>query len=877
MTQVSPALYSQVTIKEMMASELTPTTGPSSTLSHTTNTFVGSSTSEDDESSTNTALFVQPQRNGRKTEGNGHYIPAFQDHEEDRTIVIDLTEERQYVSRNTPDDRTPSNGSALQERPAQHAIENGLFPAERSPSLSDLGPHEDDGGRFLISRMLNGRTESVLLSPVHSISVASLNENEDDFQAVISEHDELVDARTKREDGEPDKDDGHEMGPSNDSNDDNVHEGPESPHLVHHEQEPLSKTFQRILSSSSTVATRGTASIGPGLLQSRPSKELGGYDEEAKGLSEDERDQREEKPNEPNEFPFQALSFATKLPELPNIKPSNTHQEPKPILRPAMGNSAFSPVTTPPSLDSSGGRLFRPKELNTLRAIRGVGPDAHSRNGDLIPSMTSELSTNVPALAPPPPPPLPLGLNAITTSASNSSSSSSNENSNHLVLHNKGRSRSLKRDGPLSLFTYNSNDLSLDSPSLISANANSHFQSMSSSGRLRSGFVAAMGRGGIDGSLDRRLASQIHRTVTRKSQSNDFLDRIDVSRGTTSSSELRARGTRVKAKMNKIEKNLYLGNMEAATDVILLESHGITHIITLDSVPLPRKISSFLPKIKNLHIQVTDLPDEDILSFITSALAFINEGIASGGNVLVHCFRGKSRSATVVTAFIMQKYNLSFEQALARVKAKRDCVNPHQGFLAQLKLYESMDYHLDPSNVQFKMFKLRLASERMRKAKILFRDSLENVLDEDPGERGSARGHYSQLYKCKKCRRTLATSHNVIPHVIGESPDWANGKWSLPAEEVFEGASDIGLELCSQSVFINPIRWMQSEIKQNLSGRLYCPNCQAKVGQYTWIKGCQCSSCKAILIPAFQLDVTEIIFKTKSRYLQSSGREPVVV
>jgi hypothetical protein len=30
-------------------------------------------------------------------------------------------------------------------------------------------------------------------------------------------------------------------------------------------------------------------------------------------------------------------------------------------------------------------------------------------------------------------------------------------------------------------------------------------------------------------------------------------------------------------KMTRIKKNLFLGNMEAATDVILLESHGITH------------------------------------------------------------------------------------------------------------------------------------------------------------------------------------------------------------------------------------------------------------------------------------------------------------
>jgi protein-tyrosine phosphatase len=97
------------------------------------------------------------------------------------------------------------------------------------------------------------------------------------------------------------------------------------------------------------------------------------------------------------------------------------------------------------------------------------------------------------------------------------------------------------------------------------------------------------------------------------------------------------------AKMNKIEKNLYLGNMEAATDVILLESHEITHVITLDTIPLPRKMSSFLPRISNMHLNVTDLEDEDILSHIDVAVNFIREAISKGGNVLVHCFRQGNR------------------------------------------------------------------------------------------------------------------------------------------------------------------------------------------------------------------------------------------
>ena len=54
------------------------------------------------------------------------------------------------------------------------------------------------------------------------------------------------------------------------------------------------------------------------------------------------------------------------------------------------------------------------------------------------------------------------------------------------------------------------------------------------------------------------------------------------------------------AKMNKIEKSLFLGNMEAATDVILLESHGITHVVTLDTIPLPRKASKDVYDVGNL-------------------------------------------------------------------------------------------------------------------------------------------------------------------------------------------------------------------------------------------------------------------------------------
>ena len=103
-----------------------------------------------------------------------------------------------------------------------------------------------------------------------------------------------------------------------------------------------------------------------------------------------------------------------------------------------------------------------------------------------------------------------------------------------------------------------------------------------------------------------------------------------------------------------------------------------------------------------------------------------------------------------------------------------------------------------------------MAAERMRKAKILFRDTLDAVIDPDPngGLPGSAasalasayKGKYPLVYKCKKCRRTLATAFNLLPHIQDESPIWTASKWSLPTEEILEAASENGLKLCSGKI-----------------------------------------------------------------------------
>lgn len=54
-----------------------------------------------------------------------------------------------------------------------------------------------------------------------------------------------------------------------------------------------------------------------------------------------------------------------------------------------------------------------------------------------------------------------------------------------------------------------------------------------------------------------------------------------------------------------------------------------------------------------MQVAVPDMPEADLLSEFESAVAFIAEGAASKG-VLVHCYHGVSRSATLMAAYLMK-------------------------------------------------------------------------------------------------------------------------------------------------------------------------------------------------------------------------------
>ncbi|OCB85009.1 phosphatases II [Sanghuangporus baumii] len=86
---------------------------------------------------------------------------------------------------------------------------------------------------------------------------------------------------------------------------------------------------------------------------------------------------------------------------------------------------------------------------------------------------------------------------------------------------------------------------------------------------------------------------------------------------------------------------------------------------------------------------VLDVQDNEEQNLI-GAKQFIDEAISSGGRVLVHCNGGISLSPAFVVMYVMQYYQMSWEDALHTVQNRRYCISPNGGFLTQIKEYESI-------------------------------------------------------------------------------------------------------------------------------------------------------------------------------------------
>ncbi|KAL4497389.1 hypothetical protein ABPG72_011324 [Tetrahymena utriculariae] len=133
--------------------------------------------------------------------------------------------------------------------------------------------------------------------------------------------------------------------------------------------------------------------------------------------------------------------------------------------------------------------------------------------------------------------------------------------------------------------------------------------------------------------------------------------------------------------------NLFLGNIWSAKSLQTLNKYNIKTVLSIcDFCDLNYDENN---QINHVIIEAKDEPNYDLKPDIDKCLDLIDTFLQKS-NILVHCQMGKSRSASIVIAYFMKKYQINFDSAYKQVLKLKPDINPNNGFIQQLKKMDAL-------------------------------------------------------------------------------------------------------------------------------------------------------------------------------------------
>ncbi|KAI9443242.1 protein-tyrosine phosphatase-like protein [Lactarius indigo] len=111
------------------------------------------------------------------------------------------------------------------------------------------------------------------------------------------------------------------------------------------------------------------------------------------------------------------------------------------------------------------------------------------------------------------------------------------------------------------------------------------------------------------------------------------------------------------------------GQAQVSKNQVTLKDLGISHIVCIRDVKEAFSVRPRFPDaFQYLVLDVQDSEEQNLIRLFPKAQQFINTALSLGGRVLVHCNGGISLSPAFVIMFVMQHYQLSWEDALHLIK-----------------------------------------------------------------------------------------------------------------------------------------------------------------------------------------------------------------
>jgi len=148
----------------------------------------------------------------------------------------------------------------------------------------------------------------------------------------------------------------------------------------------------------------------------------------------------------------------------------------------------------------------------------------------------------------------------------------------------------------------------------------------------------------------------------------------------------------------KIDSRVFLGSLGAALDEAELSRYKVTHIVCV-----ARGIRNvFAGKYQYKTVEILDSASESLLDHLPDTLTWMHEALTRDPNakILVHCFAGRSRSVSIILAYLMVWHRITLKVALHHVRSIRPSANPNTSFMRHLKAFEQELFarHGEPEN-----------------------------------------------------------------------------------------------------------------------------------------------------------------------------------